>query len=111
MIAVKLSACGGGTYAPDGTMTRPHLDTADTRTAYRRELRAVARGPRLTGLFFVFASLGLWAWPQSGGPVRLGPLATESWGWISLGIGWAILLWVIVARTRHHKARMAELDD
>ena len=86
-------------------------DVAEARADYRRELRAVARTPRMVGLLFVFASLGLWAMPQSGGPTMLGPLATESWGWICLSIGWIILLWAIVARTRYHKARMAELDE
>lgn len=83
---------------------------AAERAAYRRELRSIARAPLMIGFLFVFASLGLWAWPQSGGPMVIGPLATESWGWVCLGIGWLILLWVIFTRTRHHKARMAELD-
>ena len=86
-------------------------DVAEARADYRRELRAVARTPRMVGLLFVFASLGLWAWPQSGGPMTLGPLATESWGWVCLSIGWVMLLWAIVARTRYHKARMAALDE
>ena len=89
-------------------MTRPDLTDAEARAAYRKELRGVARWPRTVGLLCVFASLGLWAWPQSGGPLVLGPLATESWGWIMLGVGWAILLWAIVTRTRYHRARMDE---
>lgn len=89
-------------------MSRPDLTDADARAAYRKELRGVARWPRTVGLLCVFASLGLWAWPQSGGPLVLGPLATESWGWIVLAVGWAILLWAIVTRTRYHRARMDE---
>ncbi|QNO25460.1 hypothetical protein EEB18_011635 [Sphingopyxis sp. OPL5] len=91
-------------------MTRPDLSDADARAAYRSELRGIARAPRMLGLVFVFASLGLWAWPQNGGPLVLGPLPTETWGWICLGIGWAVLLWVIVARTRHNKERLGGPD-
>lgn len=91
-------------------MTRPDLSDAEARAAYRRELRGVARWPRMLGLMFVFASLGLWAWPQSGGPLVIGPLPTETWGWICLAIGWAVLLWVIVARVRHNKARLGGPD-
>ena len=92
-------------------MTDSKASEAAERAAYRRELRGIARAPRMVGMLFVFASLGLWAWPQSGGPMVIGPLATESWGWISLGIGWVILLWTIFIRTRHHQARMAALDE
>lgn len=91
-------------------MSRPDLSDAEARAAYRDELRAVARTPRRMGLLFVFASLGLWVWPQNGGPAMLGPLPTATWGWICLGIGWAVLLWVIVARTRYHKQRLGGPD-
>lgn len=91
-------------------MTGSDLSDAEARTAYRHELRGVARGPRLAGYLSIFAAIGLWAWPQSGGPERIGPLSTESWGWLLLGFGWAMLLWVIVARTRHHKAQRDDGD-
>ncbi|HMO76806.1 MAG TPA: hypothetical protein PKD48_15825, partial [Sphingopyxis sp.] len=68
-------------------MTGPDLSDAAARAAYRHELRGVARAPRLLGYLSIFAAIGLWAWPQSGGPARLGPLSTESWGWLLLGFG------------------------
>lgn len=89
-------------------MSRPDLSTDAARMAYRRELREIARGPRLVGLLFVFAALGLFAWSRSGGPWYLGPLPTQTWGWACLAIGWTIWIWVMVARSRHHRARMSE---
>ncbi|WP_260581499.1 hypothetical protein [Sphingopyxis sp. PET50] len=89
-------------------MSRPDLTDAEARAAYRRELRGVARWPRLAGFVLILGAVGLWAWPRSGGPWFLGPLPTQTWAWISLGLGWAIWIGVIVARTRHHRARMAE---
>lgn len=87
-------------------MTRPDLSDPAARGAYRQELRALARGPRFAGYLSIFAAIGLWAWPQSGGPERLGPLSTESWGWLLLGFGWAMLIWTIFVRTRYNRARM-----
>ena len=56
-------------------MTDSKASEAAERAAYRRELRGIARAPRMVGMLFVFASLGLWAWPQSGGPMVIGPLS------------------------------------
>lgn len=89
-------------------MSRPDLSSDAARAAYRRELRGVAQGLRMAGFLLVFAALGLFAWSRSGGPWYLGPLPTQTWGWACLVAGWAIWIWVIVTRSRHHKARMAE---
>lgn len=84
------------------------LNAPDALAAYRCELRGVARWSRLAGFVLVLAALALFVWPQGGGPERIGPLATEVWGWVALGTGWAIWIGVIVARTRYHRVRMAE---
>lgn len=89
-------------------MSRPDLSSDAARAAYRRELRGIARGPRLAGFLLVFGALGLFVWSRSGGPWYLGPLPTQTWGWIALALGWVIWIGVIVARTRYHKARMSE---
>ena len=90
-------------------MARPDLSTPEARTAYRRELRTLARIPRLTGFILVLSGAALLAWPRMGGPWFLGPLKTQSWGWLALGLGWAIWFWVIRYRSRYHKRRMSGL--
>ncbi len=89
-------------------MSRPDLSDPAVRAAYRTELRTVARWSRLAGYVLIFAALGLFVWPNSGGPLRIGPFATETWGWISLALGWAGWIGAIVERTRHHRRRMDE---
>jgi hypothetical protein len=92
-------------------MARPDLSDPEEFAAYRRELRGVARWSRLAGFVLVLLALALFVWPQSGGPSMLGPLMTQAWGWIALGLGWVIWIGVIVARSRHHKARLAEPSE
>lgn len=89
-------------------MSPPDLSNDAARAAYRRELRRVARGPRMVGFVLVFAAVGLFIGSGSGGPRYFGPLPTQTWGWACLVAGWAIWIWVIVKRSRYHKARMAE---
>lgn len=89
-------------------MSRPDLSTDAARAAYRRELRGVAQRTRMVGFGLVFAALGLFAWLRSGGPPYLGPLPTQTWGWMCLVAGWGIWIWVIVTRSRYHKARIDE---
>lgn len=86
-------------------MGRPDLSTPEGLTAYRQELRGVARPWRLGGFVAVLvgallASLGAWVqgWPELAVSVGYGLLA----------IGWALLLAAIFLRTRHHRRRMAE---
>lgn len=83
----------------------PDLSTQEGRDAYRRELRTVAAPLRLAGLLVVLIGAGLavatratdWAFPV----------------WIDtaiftlLGLGWAILIAVIVLRYQHHRRRTA----
>ena len=85
---------------------RPDLADPEQRAAYRRELIAYARSWRWLGLSLVIVALGLLAWPRMGGPWMLGPWPMQHWGWALMALGWAILLAVIAARTRHHRRRM-----
>jgi len=89
-------------------MARPDLKDPDQLREYRRELRRYARAWRWLGLGIVLGALALLAWPRMGGPWMLGPWPMQYWGWAAMALGWAILAAIIVARTRYHKARMAE---
>ena len=91
-------------------MARPDLNDADARAEYRRELRTLHGRRRLVGFTLVLAGAWLVLWPRMNGPWMLGPLPSQYWGWGLLGLGWAVLISVIVARTRYHKARMDEPD-
>ena len=89
-------------------MPPPDLSDPGQRAAYRNELRAMRGGWRVAGLGLVLAGAALLAWPRMGGPWMLGPWPMQRWGWAALALGWAILIAVIVARTRHHRRRMRE---
>ena len=80
-------------------MSRPDLSDPQQRKAYRAELRRVYRGWRWLGLALVVA--GVAAMFVGGGGFNTLSLAL-------LGIGWAILIAVIVLRTRYHQRRMRE---
>ena len=86
---------------------RPDLSNAEALAAYRRELRDVAAPLRWTGLAIV--TLGAVLMIAFGrGPQGI---TDTTGGIVSLAleaVGWAILIFVIVARTRYHRARMAE---
>lgn len=86
----------------------PDLSTPIARAAYRRELRGLARGQRRAGLIFMLSGVALLAWPRMGGPWYLGPMKTQSWGWLAIGLGWLIWGWVIWYRSRYHRRRMAD---
>jgi hypothetical protein len=84
---------------PDGT--------PEGLAAYRRELRGVAAPWRYAGLAIV--TLGAVVMIAYGrGPQGI----TETYaGSMSIAfevVGWAMLIYAIVYRTRYHKARMAE---
>ncbi len=86
-------------------MSRPDLSTDEGATAYRLELRTVARPWRLAGFVAVLVgalmvSLGAW--------VDGWPLLAVNVGYGVLALGWALLLAAIFIRTRHHRRRMAE---
>ena len=83
---------------------RPDLAESAQRAAYRNELRALHTGPRLIG--FLLVALG------AAGLVYTNLAATEAGtlrlaSWLLLAAGWAVLIAVIVLRTRHHRRRMA----
>ena len=80
-------------------MTRPDLTDPVQRKAYRRELRAFARPWRLLGLALLVAG------------VVVVLVRGEGFDPLSVGLviaGWAVLIPVIVARSRYHQRRMAE---
>lgn len=87
-------------------MAPPDLNSPEALAAYRGELRRFARGWRYLGLGLVTLGAAGLVWVSrddapwlSGwrGPATIGALA----------VGWAILIAVIVARTRYHLRRMA----
>ena len=80
-------------------MSKPDLRDPAQRNAYRAELRRVYRGWRWLGLALVVAGLAAMLWRG------------EGFDRLSLGLvaaGWAILVAVIVLRTRYHRRRMSE---
>jgi hypothetical protein len=87
-------------------MARPDLSTEAGLAAYRAELKAVGRRPRIAGFTLVLVSalvliaMNLRWLPQA---PALGYAA-----YTGLAIGWALLLAAIFMRTRHHRRRMAE---
>ena len=80
-------------------MARPDLNDPEQRAAYRRELRTRYRSWRWFGLVVVVAAVGVMLWGGEG---------YDSLSLIMLAAGWAILIAVIVLRTRYHRRRMRE---
>ena len=80
-------------------MTRPNLDDPAERAAYRRELIGLSRGWRWLGLAAVVLAVAIMFVRGS----RFDALSLSL-----LAIGWAILIGVIVRRTRYHRRRMRE---
>lgn len=78
-------------------MTPPDLSKPEERRAYRRELIRLYRPWRWLGLAIVVA--GVVAMLAGGNGFNALSL-------VLLGIGWAILISVIIARTRYHRRRM-----
>ena len=86
-------------------MTGPDLSNDEAYRAYRTELRAVGRPPRLIGFGLVVLGAGAgWAGVKAG---AAGP-AIQWAGYAGLAIGWALMLSAIVLRTRYHRRRMRE---
>lgn len=63
------------------------------------ELRGVMRWWRGLGLGVVLLAVYLFSIEQ------------DIVGYIALGVGWAILIYAIIARTRHNRRRMDERTD
>ncbi len=80
-------------------MTRPNLSDPAELKAYKTELRRLYRGWRWLGFAIIAAGVGVALFGGNGFDLP---------SLILLGIGWAILLAVIVARTRYHQRRMRE---
>ena len=80
-------------------MTRPDLKDAEQRRAYRAELRRVYRFWRWLGLATVSAGVAT---------MFAGGEGFNALSLVLLGVGWAILIAVIVLRTRYHQRRMRE---
>lgn len=82
----------------------PDLETAEGRAAYRRELRAVARWPRLVGfgviLVAAIAVLNLRSDPNAG--------AALYGAYAVLALGWILLVWAFVQRNIYHRRRMRQ---
>ncbi len=82
-------------------MIRPDLTDPAQRAAYRRELKAFARPWRMLGLALLVAG------------VVVVLVRGQGFDPLSVGLviaGWAVLVPVIVARSRYHRRRMAEGD-
>jgi hypothetical protein len=87
-------------------MAPPDLATPEGLAAYRAELRAVARPWRLFGLGLVtLGAIGIVAVARADAPWTEGVIGPATIA--LLVIGWAILIAVIVTRTRYHRRRMA----
>jgi len=85
-------------------MTQPDLDSDNGRAAYRAELRAVGRVPRLIGFGLIVAgALAVLLAGQGGGET-----ATLI-GYFLLGTGWAFFAYAIILRSKHHRRRMEEM--
>lgn len=83
-------------------MAKPDFSDPVQHAAYRRELRAYARPWRLFGLMLLVSG------------VIVALVRGDGFDAFSLGLvmaGWAVLVPVIVARSRHHCRRMAEGDS
>ena len=79
-------------------MHRPDLNDPDQRLEYRRELRAYLRPWRMIGLFSVIGA-SYWILFQN---------RQSSAAWTVMIVGWALLIAIIVLRTKYHKRRMSD---
>ena len=84
---------------------RPNLSDPAARKAYRRELLRFRRRWRWAGIALNCAGLAALLYSQLEGPPR--PVLRMA-GWGLIAMGFAIFAYVIVTRTRYHRARMAE---
>lgn len=88
------------------TTPLPDLNTEEGRAEYRRELRRVALPFRMAGLglillaavFVVVASRGMFGLTEDSLVIGYGILA----------VGWMLVVYAVLRRTRHHKRRLAE---
>jgi membrane protein YdbS with pleckstrin-like domain len=85
-------------------MARPDLSTPEGLDAYRAELRGVAKPVRLAAFALVII----------GALVVVSAVWLDMPAWlinaayITLGLGWVLMVLAVFQRTRHHRRRMAE---
>ena len=85
----------------------PDLTDPDARRAYRRELMAYRRPMRWLGLALLLLGLVCLFWPRLTGEwVMVGPVALQDLGWGAVALGWVVLGFAFVSRTRYHRRRM-----
>lgn len=84
---------------------KPDLSDPAALAAYRAELRGLARGWRLTGFLLILGGVAAQFWLRG---QNIWDRAPHFATWAAIALGWIIFIGVIVHRTRHHKARMAE---
>lgn len=89
-------------------MSYPDHSDSRHRANYRRELRGIAVPQRIVGLSLTFLALVFFLWPQIFGTATLWGLPTRLIGWSMLAMGWVLLIWAILIRTRYHKRRMTK---
>lgn len=82
-------------------MARPNFGDSAQRIAYRPELRRFARRWRLLGIALILGGVGVVVVRGEG----FDPLSLAL-----VSAGWVVFIGVIVARSRHHRSRMAEDD-
>ena len=85
-------------------MTRADLETEAGRAAYRKELRLVAWPVRWGGLALIVIAAAWTLLARS----TAGDSLIVAYGMLALG--WAMVIAAVFLRTRHHRARMAEID-
>ena len=86
-------------------MSPPDLTTEEANAAYRAELRAVARTPRLVGFGLILAGAVAVFLAGRGG----GETATLA-GYVLLAAGWACFGYAILRRSQYHRRRMEALS-
>ncbi|MEA3061295.1 MAG: hypothetical protein QOJ94_1076 [Sphingomonadales bacterium] len=84
---------------------KPDLSDAQNLAEYRRELRRYKRPVRIVGIAIVCLGVAGLLYSQMEGPPRP---ALRTGAWALIALGWLVLFYVIAARTRYHKARMAD---
>ena len=87
-------------------MTAPDLATPEGLAAYRHELRAVARWPRLGGLALIVLGAALMLL-QTYGVFGLKPGQLNVAAFAALAVGWVLMALALIQRNRYHRRRMA----
>lgn len=86
----------------------PDLSTPEGRAAYRRELKGVARVPRLTGfLLIIFGAVFLLL--RKAGYLGGNPAEPDWISLIALAAGWTVLVLAFLQRNKYHRRRMSEI--